>query len=317
MDSLLFSLNSVGPVFLVIGLGFFIKSVGMVDEQFVDTVNKLNFKVGIPTLLFSNIYAANIRETFNPKLLTFVLCSLTGVVLALWVAVPLFVKDKGKASAVIHTVFRNNTILLGIPLAANMFGERGVALISFVMPVTIPIYNFLGVVLLISFGEAGDENYGQKIKSTVAQIVRNNLILASIAAVLIQLLSFRLPYFVESAVTSVASMSTPLALITLGAQLDMRKVSSNLKYSLAATFLKLVAVPAVVLSVAVAAGFQGVELGVIFILFASPTAVTCYIMAREMNSNYELTGDVVLLSTFFSMFTMFIGIYLMKSLSLI
>lgn len=40
-------------------------------------------------------------------------------------------------------------------------------------------------------------------------------------------------------------------------------------------------------------------------------------MAKEMHSDSELTGDAVVLTTLLSMFTIFGGVYLLKTFSLI
>jgi len=315
MNSLIFSFNVVMPVFLVVGIGYFVKSIGLVDEQFINTAIKFNFRVCLSTLLFKNIYTSDLGNVFNPKIMLFVLACIVGTVIVLWLIVPVFVKDKKKASAMIHTIYRSNYILLGIPLAANMFGESNIALASILIAITIPAYNCLAVVILAAFDENINKN--GRIKSIIISIIKNPLILGSLAGVMMKLFSLKLPLPIESAVSSVASIGTPFALITLGAQFNFKNALGNLKYSLVAVFGRLIVVPMVTVSLAILCGFRGYELGILFVLFSCPTAVSSYIMAKEMNSDYHLTSDIVLISTFFSMFTIFIGIYLLRTFSLI
>ncbi|NMA23952.1 MAG: AEC family transporter [Spirochaetales bacterium] len=317
MDDLIFSFNVVMPIFLIIGLGYFIKLIGMVDQHFINTINKFNFRVGLSTLLFKNIYNTELTKVFNPRLLIFTIVCITITVFGLWLIIPIFIKDNKKASAMIHTIFRSNFILLGIPLAINMFGESNIAPISFLVSIAIPTYNFFAVTILTVFDKSGYKNKTDRLKFSVINIIKNPLIIASIAGIIVQFFSLKLPSFAENAMSSVASLGTPLALITLGTQLDFRKVVENLKYSIIATLGRLVVVPGIVVILAILVGFRGYELGGIFILFSSPSAISSYIMAQEMNSDYKLTGDIVILTTFFSMFTIFIGIYLLKTFALI
>lgn len=55
MEQLLFSLNSTIPVFLVMVLGYFLKQIRMVDDSFVKTLNKFNYTVTLPFLVFKDL----------------------------------------------------------------------------------------------------------------------------------------------------------------------------------------------------------------------------------------------------------------------
>jgi len=57
--------------------------------------------------------------------------------------------------------------------------------------------------------------------------------------------------------------------------------------------------------------------GIMFVLFASPTAIVSFIMAEAMGSNSKLAGNIVLISTVASVFTIAAGIVILKELSLI
>jgi malate permease and related proteins len=317
MENLIFSFNVVMPVFLVVAVGYLIKKIGLVDDKFINTAIKFNFNVGLSTLIFKNIYTTNLNEVFNLKLILFTFFCIVGTALFLCLIIPVFIKNKQKASAMIHTIYRSNFILLGFPLAINMFGESNVAPVALLLPITIPTYNFLAVVILSIFDEDKALDKKTRIKSTVTAISKNPLIIGSFIGVFFSLFSLKLPAFMEKAVFDVASLGTPLTLITLGAQFNFKNALGNLKYSLLASFGRLVIVPLAVVTLAFLVGFRSYELGSIFILFSSPTAVSCYVMAKEMNSDYELTGEVIIISTLFSAVTIFAGIYLLRVFSLV
>ncbi|WP_234122863.1 AEC family transporter [Clostridium hydrogenum] len=317
MSDLIFSFNVIMPIFLVVALGYFLRRIELIDDRFVNMAIKFNFRVGLAVLLFKNIYDAKFAKVFDGKLMIFAFSAIVCSIIVFSIIVPIFIKDKRRASAMIHTMYRSNFVLLGIPIAQYMFGTNNIASVALLLPVAIPTYNFLAVVLLTVFAEEETGNIGEKIKLTLLQIIKNPLIIASFLAIIFQLFSIKLPVFAYRAVDDVAALGTPLALITLGAQFKFKSAKVNLKYSLIATFGRLILVPGTVITTAYFIGFRKYEIGALFILFCAPTAVSSYVMAKEMNSDYELTGDVVLLTTFFSMFTIFIGIYLLKTLSII
>ena len=65
---------------------------------------------------------------------------------------------------------------------------------------------------------------------------------------------------------------------------------------------------------AILLGFQNMDLGILFVYLVSPTAVSSYVMARAMKSDFELSSNIILISTFFSMFTCLVGVFILKML---
>jgi hypothetical protein len=68
---------------------------------------------------------------------------------------------------------------------------------------------------------------------------------------------------------------------------------------------------------AVMIGIRGNYLAVIFISVATPTAATSFIMAKVMDSDYNLAANIVVASTSLSSITMFLGIAILKAYNLI
>ena len=114
-----------------------------------------------------------------------------------------------------------------------------------------------------------------------------------------------------------SNMATPLALISLGATFRMESLKGRLGLTLLASAIKTAILPAICCLAAIAIGFRGVELGVIFIQFGSPASVSSYIMAKQMKSDHELAGQIMLISTLMSVFTMFAGTFILRMAGLI
>ena len=79
---------------------------------------------------------------------------------------------------------------------------------------------------------------------------------------------------------------------------------------------RLIVNPALLVALAAALGFRGVALGIILLVFAAPVAVNSYTMALQMDGDANLAGGIVLLTTALSCFTLFLWIWLLKSLGL-
>ena len=58
-------------------------------------------------------------------------------------------------------------------------------------------------------------------------------------------------------------------------------------------------------------------MGALFVLFSAPTAVSSYVMSKNMGGDGDLASQIILVTTFFSMITITLGIYLLKMFALI
>ena len=104
----------------------------------------------------------------------------------------------------IQGIFRGNFLLFGLPLALNMFGQEGVMPTALLLPVAIPLYNVLAVVILTHFGGGGK---GLAIKPMLMGIIRNPLILASLLGILVSFMPFSFPEFLSAALDDIGAVS--------------------------------------------------------------------------------------------------------------
>ncbi len=64
-------------------------------------------------------------------------------------------------------------------------------------------------------------------------------------------------------------------------------------------------------------GYTGMDLAIVFILFACPTAIVSYILADTMTQHGELAGNIVIMTTLASSITIPIGLMILTYLNLI
>ncbi len=127
-------------------------------------------------------------------------------------------------------------------------------------------------------------------------------------------LNIHLPVFMDKMIDSIASTATPLALISIGASFEGRKAIKKIRPALAASFIKLVLLAALVLPLAVYLGYRNQELMAILIMVGSPTTVSCYIMVKNTGNDDVLTLSIIVLTTLLSSITLTAWIFLLRSL---
>lgn len=318
LESFLYSLNIIAPIFIIVLIGVVLKQRGFVNHQFIAVCDKLVFKLSLPALLFIDIATADAGDTIDGKLIIFCILAVAVSFILPCILVPIFIKDNAKRGAFIQGVYRSNAAILGITLATSMFGEIGSRTISMVLPFVVVLFNVFAVVELSIFAPAEVKlSPSELAKRIVKTIVTNPLIISIILALLWKMTGLELPILVDRSLNYLADMSMPLALISLGANFTVESLHGRVGLAVASSVCKTVIVPTLAVLAGILCGFSGVGLGVIFILFGGPAAVSSYIMAKEMRSDYELASQILLISTLMSLFTLFAGIFILKETGLI
>ncbi|MDD6306642.1 MAG: AEC family transporter [Clostridiales bacterium] len=316
MENFIFSINVTFPIFLVMVIGYILKQIGMLNDNFVTVANKFNFKVTLPFMLFRDISSVNIREVFDVKYVLF--CAIVSTVCfwLIWGGVKLFVKDKSIRGAFVQASFRSSAAVMGLAFIQNMYGTSAMGPLMIIGAV--PLYNIFSVIVLTFEGEhAGDENGKEKIKEACMNIAKNPIILGILTGLIVALLGIDFPVLIDKTVNNVAQMATPLALITIGAGFEGRKALAKIKPTIAASMIKLVIQPLIFLPVAAWVGFTGEKMIAILIMLASPTTPSCYIMAKSMNNDGVLTASVIVTTTLLAAFTLTGWIFILKTVGLI
>lgn len=316
MENFIYSINVTMPIFLVMVIGYILKQIGMLNDNFVTVANKFNFKVTLPFMLFKDIAGVDIKAVFDIKYVLF--CAIVSTICfwVVWGTAKLLVRDKSIRGAFVQSSFRGSAAVMGLAFIQNIYGSSAMGPLMIVSAV--PLYNIFSVIVLTF--EANDStgiDKKAKIRQAGINICKNPIILSILAGLIVGLLGIQFPTLVNKTVSNVAQMATPLALITIGAGFEGRKALAKIAPTMAASMIKLVLQPLVFLPVAAWMGFSGEKMIAILIMLASPTTPSCYIMAKSMNNDEVLTASVIVTTTLMAAFTLTGWIFLLKTLGYI
>lgn len=311
LSNFVVSLEAVLPMFIMLAVGMGVKRFRLLTETELRHLNKMIFVVFFPPMMFTNLYGTDIEEAVDWRLMIFGIASVAVIYGISTLAVLHMEKDPRSRGAMIQAIYRSNFVIMGIPIAVNMYGHGNLAVTAMMVAVIVPIYNVLAVVTLEVF-RGGTLDFAGILK----KVLTNPLILGAAAGLLSVLTGLKLPAVLEDVVGDMASVATPLALVILGASIDfksIRKCGRNLVVCVAA---RLVIVPAIGLTAAALLGFRDIAFVTLIAMFAAPTAVSSFTMAQSMDSDGQLAGNCVIFSTAFACFTMFLWIFLFKNLGM-
>lgn len=323
LSDLYFCANGVLPIFIVALVGYVLKSTGVLTDSFVTCADKLVFRVMLPCMLFTKVAFVD-KDALIPRdfgLAGFCVSATLVLTLLLMIFVPAFIKNRGACGAFIQGIFRSNMAFLGVPFAQNLFGDEGARLAAVLIACMIPLYNVLAVIVLCIFdgSEKGNgKNLVSKIINVLCGIVKNPLIIAVVFAVPFCVYGLTLPPFAVKTLGYFSDCASPIALITIGASFRFADLKGRAAKAVTASLIKTVAVPAVMMAVShYVLGFTGIHLGLVLIAFGTPTAVSSFIMAKNMNSDYKLANQIILLTTLLCTATIFAWSFALRRLGLV
>jgi len=311
-ENFLVSLNTVLPLFLSIGIGILARHRSWISTAAAREANGLCFKVFVSTLLFYNIYTADLKSALSPRLLTLCLiCILLEFTLGM-LLMPRIEAANPARGVLIQSCFRTNCILMGIPIATSLYGAGQIGPVAVLSPFASMFFNILAVITLELFRRNTPDP-----KKILRGIATNPLIIAAVLGVVCNLAGLRLTGFAESTVSSIAKAASPMSLVLMGASLNFGRMKQMGRNLLLSCLLRLAVFPAVFVSAAAALGLRGSALCTVLVIFATPVAVNSYTMALQMDGDADLAGGVILSTTAVSCVTLFLWIWLLKSLGLL
>lgn len=312
-ESFMVALNAVAPFMILLGIGFLAVRTRIADRAFMNRLNALNFKLFFPFLMFNNIYSAKPENLPSATLMIAGPLSVILLVLVLLIAVPRIVKENSRRGVIIQAIFRSNFIIYGIPLTASIFGTEQSSVCGIMVMIMVSLFNIAAVIVLEIFREGGKV----RLKPLLLGLLKNPLLQGCAIGLLFFALRIRLPAFIASPVSSLATLATTLAMIVLGANLIFEEIQKNRKPIAAVLLIRLILLPLVTIPLGWLIGLRGVELFLILMIFGTPVATASYPMAQNMGGDGQLAGQLVFTSTVASLGTIFLFIYIMSRLGLL
>lgn len=288
-------LDSVLPVFLLIGLGAWLRRTGLTDRAFLAAGDRLVYFVFFPLLLFWKIGGAEAPAAPPWRLWA----AGAGVVIAMWLLAGLLIAalrlPRAQAGAFSQAAYRFNTYV-ALAVVFNAQGDRGAARLGELLAVVIPLCNVLAVMTLIWFSRR-PEDHGARTRLTLLALVRNPLILGCAAGMAWSRLLPPWPEAVDATLRLGASLTLPFALISIGGSLTFTGLRRRLGTAALATLLKVGVMPVLGWWALRLAGVTGADALTAMLFFAMPASTAMYVLAVQLDGDGDLSSAVIVLST--------------------
>ena len=312
LNDLLFSLNSTMPLFLLMVLGFLLTRTGMFTEGFVSVANTFVYHVTLPVMLFRDLALTDIRASFDAGFVGFCAGATVVSILVIWILSRLLFRDRSIVGEFVQASYRSSAAILGAAFIQSIYGTSGMS--GLMILGSVPLYNVFAVLILaLEAPDRRQQSLSEQLRDSLLSILRNPTLIAIGLGLLASLIRLPIPTMVDKTMERIAVVTTPLALLTIGAGFRGPKALTQLRPTLLATAVKLLILPAVFLPVAIWCGFTDQKLVALLIMLGSITTPSAYVMAKQMGHEGTLTASVCAATTLLSALTLTLWLFLVRT----
>ncbi len=314
LTAFLFALKITLPNILLMLLGLVMQKKRAINQSFVETATDMVFNYCLPCLLFFSILKSEIDFSSQLNLIgAGLIVTFSLFLLAEWFAY-FFVADPRDKGVFTQGVFRSNMAIMGLATVANAYGDKGVSVGAVYMGIITIVYNILSVITL-SRSDAPKGSFWHQVLSITKKIGQNPLIIALVAAFVYKFSGLPMPpQVIVKTGELLAAVALPLALICAGATLDLKAMFSTSGVSMQASIARIIVAPLTAIVIGWLFALSPIQMGVLFLMVASPVAAASYVMARSMGANDVLAANILGFTTVFSMLSIAVGMVVLRTL---
>jgi malonate transporter len=301
-------LEAIAPVFLIIAAGYAIRRRAMLPDTFWTPAESITFWCFFPALLF---YRTSTAQLGGLPLIEMLIALATAILVCglLVVALVPVMKPAGPTFTTLLQGSIRSNVYIGLAAATGLFGNEGTALGAVAVAGMTPLVNFLSVVALARFGRS-ERKPG--LRDVAKAVISNPIILAVICGFGLNLAGIELPRLATETVRILGAPALPLALLAVGAGLDLATARQAGRQVLAASTIKLLAMPLVAWALCLAMGAGATPTTVVVLFAALPTATSGYIMARKLGGDARLMAAIISAQTVAAAITLPVVLILLR-----
>lgn len=282
------------PVFILIGIGVVLHRIFQLDLY---TLAKVNIYFIVPGFIFLKLYQTTFSLTLFMSVLTFFLLFIVVLYMLSLIISKLFGYSRSVRASFTNSILFYNSGNYGVPVNDLVFKAD-----PFAMSIQVIILTFQNI-LTFSWGiftlKAVD---GNKL-SAVLGYFKMPVLYAMVFGISLNVMNVDVPDVFLIPAEYIADSMVAIALLTLGAQVAQLRFKKNLSVVYVSMIIRLILGPAIALGLIFLLELDEITAQALLISSAMPTAVNSAIIAQEYNNEPELSAQIVLASTVFSIVT--------------
>ncbi len=294
-------INGLLPIFALILLGTALKQARFVPEESWPGMERIAYYIFFPALMIETLYKADFGELAATQTAIALFLGIAFLLALMLIVRPPLQRalgiDSPAYSSLYQATTRWNTFII-LAIAGEIAGAKGLTVVAIAVGAMVVPINVVNIPVVAMLGHWEGER-----PNPMRHIVRNPLILGTIAGLLLNFSGLKLPMPAETVLGMLGRISLPLGLLLVGAGLKFRMPREAIATIAAGSVIKLLLMPLVLGASAYLFGVRGEELVIVALCGAGPAAMNGYLVAREMGGDAPLVAGLITVQTFLAMAT--------------
>ncbi|MTI43419.1 hypothetical protein JM93_03838 [Roseibium hamelinense] len=293
----------VVPVFVLIGIGYTLARFNVLGKTVGEALGQYVYVIAIPVLIFKTLAVVDLAGESPYALWASYFLGVGGA----WLLGTLVIRKgfgrEARAGVIggISAAFAN-TIMVGLPLISELYGDEGLVPILIIISVHLPVMTIVTAILMERAvaldGQGGPPNLAALLKQMAKSLITNPIVIGILCAVPWRLAGLPVEGVLAEVLNRIAATALPVALLSLGMSMVLYGIRGNTLPGLILSAIKLAIMPALVF-VAGAFVFQLPPLwtAVATLTAACPTGINAYIFANRYGTGHAMSANAITVTT--------------------
>lgn len=310
---MLATFNAAAPIAIIILFGYALHRYKIVGPEIWSAVEHICFYILFPFLIVQTVATVNLADLPVIDYAIVIFGGVIGMMILLLIARPLMAR-MGISGPSFTSLFQGATRwhgFMALAIVGALYGEAGIALGALAISLLVPILNIATIAVLSIWGQM-DDGPAISTRDILLRVAKNPLIWACLIGFLLNYTG--VPQFAFNAIVIIGDGGLGLAMLAVGAGLQIAAVRQTKWLLLLGVFIRLVGMPLIMILLSWIVGLEGLPRTIAIIAGAVPTASTAYVMARKMGGDYDLMANIVTFQVIASGITLPIFIYIAQIL---
>lgn len=306
-------MNQLIQLFIIICTGFIAYRIHIFNEHSIKSLNRFLLDVTLPLMMIDSVLSMKQRPEASQVAYLFAASIIFYLVMPViaFLIVKLMIRTmnimRSRQGAYMFMLIFSNVGFMGFPILQAACGTQGDTAVFYaaILNIFFNLSSFTYGVIMIGYGEAAQTAF--KLKSLLSPGI-----ISAVLAIIIYLTNIHFPSTIENIIDTIGGLTSPLAMILVGATLASIKLSEVFNewkiYIFAA--IKQFILPIILYPVFRLFLGDTLLFNVLFIEFLMPIANTALMLSGEYGGDTKFISKFIFISTAMSLVTIPLTIYL-------
>jgi malate permease and related proteins len=276
-------LEVIFPVVFITVVGAALGRTLKIDQA---SISRIVLFALAPALAFDNLSKSTVQASVALTIISAYICF--GLVMGLiaWFSSPDI--NQSTRRAMVASVITGNNGNFGLPISLFAFGKPGLELSLVIFTISVFFTFLVGPAIL---------SESQNWTSRLTAAFKLPLFWAASAGVMVNVLHLPVPIGLERGIHLIGQAAIPILLLSLGLQIGQQGLPRLDAPIVRSSALRLILGPFVAFAFGRLFALSGLELAVLILSAAMPTAVNAFLLASELNADARTVAGTVVVTT--------------------